>query len=70
MPASVVTSVNSIAPDGRGGVGLGVGDGVAVAAVSAFCGVTAAGCLQPQIKTAKQSRINVDKFFMQRGTLE
>src|SRR5689334_15472691 len=70
MPASAVTSVNSIAPEGRGGVGLAVGDGVAAVAVSGFCGVIVAGCLQPQMKTAKRSRTKVENVFMQRGTLE
>jgi hypothetical protein len=65
MPASAVTSVNSISPEGRGGVGLGVGDGVATSATWLFDGVAGASFLQEEIKTAKESRIKTDKGFMQ-----
>src|SRR5215470_20137091 len=37
IPACPVTSVNSIAPEGRGGVGLAEGDGEAAAATSDCC---------------------------------
>lgn len=36
IPAWAVTSVNSIGPEGRGGVGLALGDGEAAA--TSFCG--------------------------------
>ena len=59
MPASEVTSVNSIGPEGRGGVGLGDGEATA-AAVSAAgaAGATVAGCLQPAKRAAKKKKIN------------
>ena len=41
MPACAVTSVNSIGPDGRGGVGLALGDGVTVA--TSVCGAAVVG---------------------------
>src|SRR5258705_8018513 len=48
MPACAETSVNSIGPDGRGGVGLGDGEGVwfATSAEGAFTGV--ADCLHAE----------------------
>jgi 2C-methyl-D-erythritol 2,4-cyclodiphosphate synthase len=46
MPASVVTSVNSIAPEGLGGVGLGDGDAMAAAVSDAGAAGAAVGdCL-------------------------
>jgi len=55
MPASEVTSVYSIAPEGRGGVGLGDGDATAaVVSVAGAAGATEAGCLHADNKiTAK-----------------
>ena len=51
MPASEVTSVNSIAPDGRGGVGLGDGDATAaVVSVDGAAGATVGACLQEHSK--------------------
>src|ERR1051326_5973497 len=70
MPASAVTSVNSIGPEGRGGVGLGDGDAVTAISAGAWaCGVTLAADLQPQIKATKENRTNADRSFMQRATL-
>jgi hypothetical protein len=39
MPACAVTSVNSIGPEGRGGVGLALGEGDGVTAASVCCAV-------------------------------
>jgi hypothetical protein len=57
MPASFVTSVNSIGPEGRAsgvGVGLGVAPGEAVAESACSCGATVAfvvgSSLQPTTK--------------------
>jgi hypothetical protein len=64
-----VTSVNSIAPAGRGGVGLGLGEATATSGACWACGVTVADGLQAQIKAKKQNRINADKSFMRQATL-
>src|SRR4051794_7454072 len=49
MPASAVTSVNSIAPDGRGGVGLGEGDAAATCSAAVFAaGAVGAACLHAE----------------------
>jgi hypothetical protein len=40
MPAWAVTSVNSIGPEGRGGVGLGDGDAAATVSVAGAAGAT------------------------------
>src|ERR1043165_3648248 len=70
MPASAVTSVNSLGTEGRGGVGLGDGDAVTAISAGAWaCGVTLAADLQPQIEATKQNRTNADRSFMQRATL-
>src|SRR5688572_15638115 len=58
MPASAVASAYSIGPDGRGGVGLGDGEGAAACSP----GVVAAGatefcCLQPENNTPRHSRV-------------
>ena len=60
MPASELTSVNSIVPDGRGSVGLGDGDATAAAvSLAGAAGATAAGCLQADKRTsAKKKKIN------------
>src|SRR5258705_7580649 len=57
MPACADTSVNSIGPDGRGGVGLGEGDGawLATSVVLEFAVVTACG-LQAGSKIYEISR--------------
>ena len=57
MPACVDTSVYSIGPEGRGGVGLGEGDGawLATSELLAFVVVTACG-LQAERKTNETSR--------------
>src|SRR4030095_10256206 len=55
MPAWVVTSVNSIGPVGRGVVGVGVGDGDSVAAVSPGWVSWASGaCLQAETRRRPQ----------------
>ena len=47
MPASAVTSVNSMGPEGRGGVGLGDGEAAAVCSAGVLVvGPVEAGCLQ------------------------
>ena len=57
MPASVVTSVYSIGPDGRGGVGLGEREAAAVCSTGAFVvGAFAAGCLQAESNTPKHAK--------------
>ena len=52
--------MNSIAPEGRGGVGLGDGDAtVAAVSVAGAAGATEAGCLQADSTiTAKKKNIN------------
>ena len=65
MPASAVTSVNSIAPLGRGGVGLAEGDGDAVATSFVCDGAVACGCcLQETIRISKK------RLSMIRGRIE
>ena len=51
--------MNSIAPEGRGGVGLGDGDAtVAAVSVAGAAGATEAGCLQADSTiTAKKKKI-------------
>src|SRR5262245_60827327 len=65
MPAWELTSVNSIGPDGRGGVGLALGEGDAAIATS-VCGATAGPSAflqdvrienEPMINRAKVIRI-------------
>src|ERR1044072_4200825 len=52
IPACPVTSVNSIAPEGRGGVGLAEGEGDAEAATADCCATDCGGaCLQDVITT-------------------
>ena len=54
MPACAVTSVNSIAPEGRGGVGLAEGEGEAVAATSAGCAAGfCADCLLHEVTSKR-----------------
>src|SRR6478672_6616693 len=54
MPACVVTSVNSIAPEGRGGVGLADGEGEAVATISDGCAVGfCAACLLHEVTSKR-----------------
>ena len=49
MPASVVTSVYSIGPDGRGGVGLGEGEAAATCSAEVFAaGAVGAACLHAE----------------------
>ena len=45
--------MNSIGPEGRGGVGLGDGDAAATASVEGSAGATAAGCLQDESRRPK-----------------
>ena len=60
MPASAVTSANSIAPLGRGGVGLADGDGDAVATSLVGALVVASGVfLQETIKSRTDRRIMI-----------
>src|SRR5215210_1423537 len=56
MPACADTSVNSIGPDGRGGVGLAIGEGVwfATSAGGAITGV--ADCLHADNKNNEPTR--------------
>src|SRR5690349_25056490 len=61
IPASVVTSVNSIGPAGRGGVGLGDGDAVAACSAEVFAGVTATGCLHADSSNTAQNRMQPQK---------
>ena len=57
MPASAVTSVNSIAPEGRGGVGLGDGDATAAAVSDAGAvGAAAGDFLHEVISNPRQTR--------------
>src|ERR1044071_2260050 len=67
MPASAVTSVNSIGPEGRGGVGLGDGDATAAAvSVAGATGAAVGACLQEQIKRA--THMNA-KYQIKRGIM-
>jgi hypothetical protein len=52
-----VTSVNSIGPDGRGGVGLGEGEAAATCSAGAFAdGAFATGCLHEASNTPKHTK--------------
>src|SRR5690242_7905225 len=67
MPAWAVTSVNSIGPDGRGGVGLGDGDAAASCSAGELdVGATVAGCLQEVSKRATHTRRG---YLRQRGII-
>ena len=62
MPASVVTSVNSIAPEGRGGVGVGDGDATAAAvSVAGAAGATVGACLQPLRRATTKKELTNEK---------
>jgi len=50
MPACEVTSVNSIGPDGRGGVGLALGEGDGVTAASVCCAVMGASVFLQDVR--------------------
>src|SRR6185295_13211550 len=55
MPASAVTSVNSMSPEGRGGVGLGEGEAAAICSDEVLvAGATCAGCLHPASRTKRR----------------
>jgi hypothetical protein len=58
IPAWAVTSLNSIGPEGRGGVGVGVGDPAsAVTSLDgAGAGVSEDDCLQPEIRKPRQNK--------------
>jgi len=57
MPASDVTSVNSISPEGRGGVGLGDGDATATCSAGAFAGgALGAGCLHEHTRNTRHTK--------------
>src|SRR2546421_12709053 len=57
IPAWAVTSVNSIGPDGRGGVGLGDGDAAADCSAEEFAaGAWAACCLHPTSRNIATKR--------------
>src|SRR5689334_15956006 len=59
MPASAVTSVNSIGPEGRGGVGLGDGDATAAAvSVAGAAGTAVGACLHPDKTTTAKKKVN------------
>ena len=59
MPASAVTSVNSIGPEGRGGVGLGDGDATAAAvSVAGAAGAAVGACLHPDKTTTTKKKVN------------
>src|SRR6476620_7039042 len=63
IPACAVTSVNSIAPEGRGGVVLAEGDGEAVVATSDCCAAGFwADCLLHEVtsKRAGSRRIEMN----------
>lgn len=56
IPACAVTSVNSMGPDGRGGVGLADGTGVWLTiSGEAAPGAVGAGCLHPENRENKLS---------------
>jgi len=58
MPAVAVTSVYSIGPEGRGGVGLGDGDALAVSVTGAsFAGAGAAGWFLQFVKASNAVQI-------------
>src|ERR1043166_8084643 len=58
IPACPVTSVNSITPEGRGGVGLAEGDGDAVVATSDCCAAGFwADCLLHEV-TSKSAAVS------------
>src|SRR5829696_2195769 len=57
-PAWAVTSVNSIGPEGRGGVGLGEGDTAAIGSLDGAVGATVAGCLQATKNTRQDKKKN------------
>src|SRR5262245_57263364 len=63
MPASAVTSVYSIGPEGRGGVGLADGEGAAACSGVAEGGATVTGCLQPESNTARHNKIKAERKF-------
>ena len=50
MPACAVTSVNSIGPDGRGGVGLALGEGDGVTEASVCCAVMGASVFLQDVR--------------------
>ena len=60
MPACAVTSVNSIAPEGRGGVGLALGDGdAATTSVGWELTVGAGACLHAVNKKIESIKTRV-----------
>src|SRR6267378_7151386 len=63
IPACAETSVNSIGPDGRGGVGLGDGEGVWIATSAGVAlGVVAAGCLHAESRNGLSRRQKIIKL--------
>jgi len=65
MPAWADTSVNSTGPDGRGGVGLGDGDGAWFEiSTTGAAGAVGAGCLQAEtIRKLKRQKISKHRLI-------